>query len=146
MQNYSSKCKIVKFNKGFTLVELLVVITIIALLTTMGLVVYQNTSRRGRDGRRQTDLEQVRTALELYRSDNGQYPTDTNWDDLGVALADYVQDFPTDPKDFTYVYVPNGDYLGYAVCAHLETGNETDDFCGGSTECSGSCNYRVRNP
>lgn len=132
--------------KGFTLVELLVVITIIALLTTMGIVIYQNATRKTRDGRREVDLEQARTALELYRSDNSTYPTDTDWSDLGTSLGDYIKSMPNDPKSFTYVYDPDDDALGYSLCAHLETGNDTDDFCESGNACGGNCNYRVQNP
>ena len=134
------------FERGFTLVELLVVITIIALLTTIGIVMYQNATRRSRDGRRQTDLEQVRTALELYRSDNSAYPADTTWANLQTTLADDIRALPTDPKDFAYSYVPGANNLSYSLCAHLETGNDTDDFCGSGEACGGNCNYEVQNP
>lgn len=126
---------------GFTLVELLVVITIIALLTTMGMIGYTNATRKSRDGRRQADLEQIRTALELYRSDNSAYPDD--WADL--VTEEYIREIPEDPKGFSYVYVPDTDNLGYDLCAHLETGDTTDD-CGGAEACGDECNYRVQSP
>lgn len=131
--------------RGFTLVELLVVITIIALLTTMGLVIYQNSVRKGRDGRRQTDLEQIRSALELYRSDIGWYPAALST--LTPPTNSYIQAIPTDPKSNTYKYAPaaGASPVTYSLCAHLEASTDTtSQFCGGG--CTGNCNYQVTNP
>ena len=55
-------------NKGFTLIELLVTVSILILLTAIASVSYRTVSRRARDGKRQSDLESVRTALEIYRA------------------------------------------------------------------------------
>lgn len=63
-----------KFRAGFTMIELLVVVTIIILLTTVGIASYQQVSRNARNSKRKTDLETVRQALVLYRSSVGQYP------------------------------------------------------------------------
>ena len=130
------------YQRGFTLVELLVVITIIALITTIGLVIYQSSVRKGRDGRRQTDLEQIRSALELYRSDIGNYPAD-----LSPLSPNYLQVLPSDPKGNTYKYAPasGATPITYSLCAHLEaSSDQTTDNCGGG--CTGVCNYRVQNP
>lgn len=64
-----------KYNKkGFTLVELLVVITIIAILASIGLVMYSGVQKSGRIAKRIGDLKAIQTALELYHSRNGSYP------------------------------------------------------------------------
>ena len=55
---------------GFTLLELLVVISLIGLLTAIAAVNFQSTNQRARDGKRQADLEQMRTALEIARADS----------------------------------------------------------------------------
>ena len=131
---------------GFTLIELLVVITIIGVLISVGVLSYQSTNKKARDGRRQSDLEQTRTALEIYRSDNGFYP-----DTLGALVPDYIAKLPIDPKpaDFNYIYSPIGispSFRSYDLCAHHELGSESDDFCGGGSACGGVCNYKVTNP
>ena len=59
---------------GFTLIEILVVATIISLLAAAASVAYSQLSKQSRDARRKTDLEQVRAALEMYRSNNDDYP------------------------------------------------------------------------
>lgn len=60
--------------KSFTLIEILVVATIIALLASGGAVVYTQLNRASRDAKRKADLEQIRLALELFRDEMGRYP------------------------------------------------------------------------
>lgn len=59
---------------GFTLVELLVTITIIAILAAIGLVTYSVALKQGRDSKRQSDLRAIQSALEQYNSDQLFYP------------------------------------------------------------------------
>jgi len=60
--------------KGFTLVELLVVISIIALLSTIAVVSLGSARAKARDTARIADMKQVSTALEQYYADQGGYP------------------------------------------------------------------------
>lgn len=60
--------------RGFTFIEILVVVTIIAVISGVAVATYTTTNRKARDSRRRADLEQVRSALELCRSEAGQYP------------------------------------------------------------------------
>ena len=64
--------------KAFTLIEILVVVTIIGILLSTAIISYGSLSKSSRDARRKTDLEQIRAALEMWRSSeplaNGQYP------------------------------------------------------------------------
>ncbi|MBI2195693.1 MAG: type II secretion system protein [Candidatus Levybacteria bacterium] len=64
----------VKREKGFTLVELLIVIAIIGVLTTLLMANFIGVRQRARDAQRKSDLRQIQSALELYRSDQGSYP------------------------------------------------------------------------
>lgn len=125
-----------KSKKGFTLIELLVVATIIVVLSAVGLVSFVNASRTTRDGKRKTDLETVRQALTLYRSDNGDYPSPT----LGSGTARYTavinvllsggyisSPTPEDPKDGESVcgqsmcgYIYNAVGSGFTLQAYLE--------------------------
>ncbi|MBI4004548.1 prepilin-type N-terminal cleavage/methylation domain-containing protein, partial [Candidatus Roizmanbacteria bacterium] len=56
--------------KAFTLIEILVVATIIGLLLAGAVASYTTLNRSSRDARRKADAEQIRSALEMYRSNN----------------------------------------------------------------------------
>ena len=61
--------------KGFTLVELLVVISIISILASVVLVSLNAAKGKGRDGMRIAQIHQVEQALAIYNSKHGQYPS-----------------------------------------------------------------------
>ena len=63
-----------KKSAGFTLIEILVVVTIIGLLTLTAVVTYGAFLKQSRDAKRKTDLGQVAAALEMYRSNSDTYP------------------------------------------------------------------------
>lgn len=63
---------------GFTLVELLVVISIIGVLSSIGLVAFRSAQFRSRDAQRKSDIKQLTNALELFYSDYGTYPASSN--------------------------------------------------------------------
>lgn len=60
--------------RGFTLIEILVVSTIIIVISAIGLVSYSGAQVRARDAQRAQDLENMRTTLLLFRSEEGYYP------------------------------------------------------------------------
>jgi len=132
--------------KGFTLIELLVVSTIIIVLMSIGIVSYRGAQKKSRDAKRKADLEQVRSALEMYRSDKGSYPSG-DWSDMISSLRadNYLRTEPTDPKEgYNYYYNRPNDYT-YNLCAYLET--ETGGGCSDSPTCGlETCNYQVTNP
>ncbi len=59
---------------AFTLVELLVVISIIGLLSTIAIVSMNSARSKSRDTKRIADIRQIITAMQLYYQDNGKYP------------------------------------------------------------------------
>ncbi len=73
--------------KGFTLTELLVVITIIGLLSSIATVSFTSSRMKGRDGRRLADMDTIRKGLEIYNIDNGGYPTDRTPGGGGITLG-----------------------------------------------------------
>lgn len=60
--------------RGFTLIELMVSITILAIISAVGFATYSNSQVIARDGKRKQDLRQIATALELYYQQNKHYP------------------------------------------------------------------------
>ena len=108
--------------KAFTLIELLIVISIIGILLSITSFSYLTAQKKGRDSRRRQDLKAIQTALEQYYTENGVYPTGT-----AIDSAFNNNQRPQDPKN-TGTYVYNWNYLtadAYCVCAKLEatTGN-----------------------
>lgn len=61
-------------SKGFTIVELLIVIVVIGILAAITIVAYNGIQNRANDGAIQSDLSAASKALELYKTDNGVYP------------------------------------------------------------------------
>lgn len=60
--------------KGFTIVELLIVIVVIAILAAITIVAYNGIQGRARDSQRVSDLKTIVKALEIYKANNGSYP------------------------------------------------------------------------
>lgn len=99
-------------NSGFTLVELLVVTSIIAVLALVGVAMYSNVTTQGRDAQRLNDAKSIETALEQYYTDQNTFPpfitpgtplqvTATP----GVPSKTYLKTIPQDPRGTSW-----GDY------------------------------------
>ncbi len=134
----------IKKEKGFTLLELLVVIGIISMLVGLLSVSYSAAQRRGRDSRRRSDTKAMQEALEQYYVENTYaYPSG----DCGKA-DDYLKGaWPeTDPSGNDYEGTSACTATSYCICASMEvedTGNSVDSSCtwgGGSLDyyCVGS--------
>jgi type II secretion system protein G len=63
-----------KTRSGFTIVELLVVIVVIAILAAITIVAYNGIQQRARDAQRRSDFATLEKALRLYRIDNNGFP------------------------------------------------------------------------
>ena len=59
---------------AFTMIELLVVISIIGIVVALSFFGIQNTRASSRDAKRKSDLETIRSVLELYKADCKEYP------------------------------------------------------------------------
>lgn len=88
-------------NKGFTLVELLIVISILGILATIALVAFNSSQIRGRDAQRKSNLSEVAHALEIFYSDYNKYPPT----DAGNATGQ-IYGCPYDPKTIPATVTP----------------------------------------
>jgi prepilin-type N-terminal cleavage/methylation domain-containing protein len=123
---------------GFSLIELIVTITIIMVISSIGAFSFQGANKKGRDSRRVADLERIRMGLELYKQNNGGvYPGA-----LPTLTPNYLGELPTDPRKGAYIYSRVTNYT-YTLDTALEVGTTTGSYgtCGSFT-----CNYRVTNP
>lgn len=114
--------KFLPTSKGFTLIELMVVVTIIAFLSVIGIVAFGNAQKQARDGRRRGDIDAIAVALEAQRNQlTGVYPLLTD-----SMFAKNVK--PKDPStDLDYTVTRSADNTKFVVCTDLEidTGNST---------------------
>lgn len=146
---------------GFTLVELLIAIVIIALLSVIGINSFIASQMKSRDSQRKSDLQQISKSLEMYYNDKGRYPDDNGAGLLQVGGANlewnasfydstvtngaiYMARLPKDPGSSSYHYVvvpPQG--AGYKLYARLENirdGGVVKDVNGDPTTYTGiSC-------
>lgn len=122
-----------RFNQNaFTLVELLVVLSVIAIIITISSFGVQGAREAARDSRRETDLETIRSGLELYRADCNQYPP--SLPAVGNPLVGsgtpascagsnrYLTDVPGDPLTGASYTYNRTSQSAYTVCANMEDG------------------------
>lgn len=113
--------------QGFTLVELLVTITIIGILSSIGLGSFSSAQIKARDAERKSHLKQLKDAFEAYYNDHGKYPLPADisiqW---GESFTDakgtvYMVELPKDPaQGLEYTYAPAGDGRSFQLYARLE--------------------------
>jgi general secretion pathway protein G len=78
---------------GFTLLELIVVITIMGILVSIALPNYRNSVLQAREAVLRENLYRLRDLIDQYQSDKGKYP-----DSLEALVTDgYLRSIPTDP-------------------------------------------------
>lgn len=125
-----------KNNSGFTLIELVVVMAIVATLTAMATFNFNQARIRARDVQRKSELRQIQNALELFKNDQypQRFPDDT--EGLDILVTGYMAQLPVDPRvkalagswlDYAYDQV---DALHYTLTACLE--NLADPDAGAS--------------
>jgi general secretion pathway protein G len=78
---------------GFTLIELMVVLSIIIILASMGLAQYRNSIIRANEAVLKEDLFRMRDAIDQYYADKGQYPAALD----SLATDGYLRKLPDDP-------------------------------------------------
>ncbi|MDH5738611.1 MAG: type II secretion system major pseudopilin GspG [Gammaproteobacteria bacterium] len=126
--------------RGFTLLEIMVVMVIIGIL---GALIVPNIMGRPDEARvtaARTDIQGIRAALEMYRLDNGHYPSS----EQGLAALvekpsghpeprrwnpeGYLNKVPVDPWDEPYLYVSEGREIEvYSFGADRKEGGEGYD-------------------
>lgn len=134
MKKQNIKSGIGRLQRGFTLLELLVVIGIIAILVSIASVSYNQAQIRTRDARRRSDLNAMKDALEqYYAATSFVYPTG-NCNAAGTYLKG---SWPVDPGTYTYSGTTSCTATTYCICAQMETGTNGNSS---STACAWASN------
>ena len=100
-----------KKQRGFTLLELLVVLAIIGIMASMVLVSLQSVRAKARDARRMSDVRQLLMAIELYLDSHLKYPEKGAVglvDSLPSNLSPYLTTVPLDPGVTPPTCLPEG--------------------------------------
>lgn len=131
--------------RGFTLIEVLIVVAIIGILTAILVANYNDARKNSRDKIRKSDLKTLQLSLELYKAQNGQYPSQgcgtngSQWAGPGPHSAgwgasceqyinglvpDYIPVLPEDPNqediDNTgMLYMTDASRQSYKVLVHM---------------------------
>ncbi|MCW1949345.1 MAG: type II secretion system GspH family protein [Candidatus Shapirobacteria bacterium] len=111
--------KKIRNKKGFTLFELLVSISIVAILTAVAVVSFGGMNKKTRDARRSSDMEKIRVALEAARQVGSTYPNSLN----ALVSGKFLDKIPTDPKGVGvsyYKYGTGASGLSYYLCTMVE--------------------------
>lgn len=142
--------------KAFTLLELLVVMSIIGILAVIAFPNFMSARQRARDAKKKSDLKQIQKALELYKLDQNPpafidagpgntFPnTGSSWTDaLGTTV--YMNTVPGDPSN-PYYYLPDNTNLTYELAACLENMADVEGQpCPAGYGCTTTC-YIVTQP
>lgn len=160
-----------KLNSGFTLIELMIVIAIISMVAALGVANYQTSLKKARDAHRKTDLQQIRSALEIYRADIGSYPTGAapaflihgcgspcgaadctfgnKWE-CGTPTSTYIEKLPQDPKNVNYRYSSTATTYTLEACLEHRDDPQSISIPGENGWTSAVCRsekiYQVKNP
>lgn len=130
-----------KFNKGFTIVELLVVMAIIAMLVSLTLAMLQSARAKSRDSERESEVKSLQNALALHVVNSSIYPVytgpiiGTDTFSTQVLNSGSLSSIPKDPLNTgNYVYQYSSiDGSTYIITYFLETDNISGKSAGQQT-------------
>lgn len=140
-----------KYFSGFTLVELLIVVSIIAIMVVLALAYFRGQLFKGNDSKRKTDIKRIQIATEEYEKDNNCYPSfvTCNQDDESQPINPYLNKIPCDPVTKTsYLYEPDPSSLAcprwYRIYANLQ--NDSDPSITTGIGPAGAYDYYAASP
>lgn len=108
-------------SRGFTIVELIIVITVIGILASISVVAYRGSQDRAEYARAQTDLAHINDALIIYKAQKGAYPDadayiDTSNSILTSALVPgYLDRMPAPKTGFAYKFISSASNQDYKL-------------------------------
>ena len=80
-------------DRGFTMIEVLVVVTMVVVLASMAMVQYRNNIRKAEEAVLRADLFRMNDAIDQYYADNNKYPSALE----DLVAKGYMRELPIDP-------------------------------------------------
>jgi prepilin-type N-terminal cleavage/methylation domain-containing protein len=133
--------------RGFTLIELILTMAIIAIISVVGIGSYTQATIKSRDTQRKNDLNQIAKSIELFNNDVGRYPKvdgtgvmtcpgvsgieiacgSTIFSYSGTERSVYMEKVPSEfISGRKYVYRPDATFGSYSLYATLENTEDKD--------------------
>jgi prepilin-type N-terminal cleavage/methylation domain-containing protein len=136
-----------KSKKGFTLIELMIVIAIIGILTAVVLAALSSARAKSRDAKRLSDVKQIQLALENYFDNNSTFPpTIATLASQSSGSGAILPSEPLDPSTgFSYFYAISPQKNQYCVGANLET-SANSSATGPNSTCAFTWNSNPADP
>lgn len=132
--------------KGFTIVELLIVIVVIGILATLVIVTFAGIQKKGRDSQRQTDINSVASHVEAFYAQFGYYPTHadiTTASFLSANMKGLDPEALKDPKGAALTIIagatPDGDQYSYLASGATACVNTTASDPSGAVTTNNGC-------
>jgi general secretion pathway protein G len=125
--------------RGFTLIELMIVVVILGLLATMVMPKVLSKPEQARRTKAKVDIRSIQSALAMFKTDTGRFPSTseglpalvTNPGIQGYDREGYLERVPTDPWGNKYIYISPGihskDYDLVSLGKDGEDGGSGDD-------------------
>lgn len=99
----------VVLKRGFTIVELLIVIVVIGILAAITIVAYNGIQTKANANSSLSDLANFNKLIQLYQADNGNYPVSTSWSGLAKTTNFIPGIVPTYTNSLPQTRMPNPD-------------------------------------
>ncbi len=114
-------------NRGLTLVELIIVVSIVAALALIGIAYFREQTFKGNDAKRKSDINRIKIAVEEYEKDHDCYPLAVSCNP-GTGLEPYLSRIPCEPKSNASYYYEHQDSVcpgWYRVYTVLDSDNDS---------------------
>jgi len=127
-------------NKGFTIVELLIVIVVIGILATITIVAFNGITSKAQETSVKHDMRNIAKQVEVFRTEDGRYPTSTKLTELGIKVN--KQTYGVNPTGATIFYCVDSAGTVFSIVArvksttltqYLSTTGQTSTYSGSAT-------------
>ncbi len=125
---------------GFTIVELLIVIVVVAILAAISVVAYNGVQNRANDSAVQSDVRNLAMKVMEYHAINGEYPHGTGASIFpgGIRLALSKQSYALTTSNVYYCVIPTGSNARFSIAARSKSGRIIAYYDGGFKEYTGA--------